>query len=71
MWNSLLPRIVTLGAIEVAVKKEKDGWKIYFPMYSGERRIIDTVTALRKNGSNFKNALQGVKDDVKNNPTTK
>jgi hypothetical protein len=75
--NSLLPAAVLAApAMTVAVKKESDGaYRIHFPVSSGsginERHVRDTVEYLRKNGSNFKNALTGLKNDVKNNPTTK
>jgi hypothetical protein len=70
--NSLLPRVAALGAIVVSLKKESDGfWRIQFSVQIGERKVANTVDYLRKNGGNFKNALQSVKNDVKNNPTTK
>lgn len=72
IMNSLLARVAALGPIQVSLKKESDGfWRIQFPVQIGERRLADTVAFVRKNGGNFKNALQGVKNDVKNNPTTK
>jgi hypothetical protein len=78
MWSSLLPYVVQVGMLEVTVKKESDGaWRIHIPVESGSsglgnhRHLRDTVDYLRKNGSNFKNALESVKNDVKNNPTTK
>jgi hypothetical protein len=71
-WNSLLPRITTFGPIQVTLKKESDGaWRIQIPVQIGNRQVKDTVDYLRKNGSNYKNALQSVKNEVKNNPTTK
>jgi hypothetical protein len=77
MWNSLLPYVVDARVpLQVTVKKESDGhWRIQIPTASGStlnyRHVRDTVDQLRKNGSNFKNALQGLKNDVKNEPQTK
>ena len=34
-------------------------------------KLSETVDYLRKSGSNYSNALTGLKNDVKNNPTTK
>jgi hypothetical protein len=77
MWNSLMPLAVDVRVpLQVTVKKEKDGfWRIQFPTSTGTtanaRHVRDSVDYLRKNGSNFKNALQGLKNDVKNEPQTK
>jgi hypothetical protein len=75
IWHSMLPNVV-LGVsptLSVTVTKEKDGWwRIQFPLStSADRRIQDTVDYLRKNGSNFKNAINGIKTDVKNDAPTK
>jgi len=78
-WNALLPfALDTRSAVplQVTVKKESNGtWLIHFPVSSGTtanaRHLRETVDFLRKNGSNFKNALQGLKNDVKNEPQTK
>jgi hypothetical protein len=75
--NSLMPQSVLTGPrMGVVVKKEKDGgWRIQIPVETGsglaQRHVRDTVEYLRKNGSNFKNALTGVKNDLKNSPATK
>jgi hypothetical protein len=72
IWNSLLPRVITNDPIDVALVQEKDGtWTIQIPVQSGERHLRHTVEYLRKNGSNFKNALNELKSDVKNSAPTK
>jgi hypothetical protein len=78
-WNCLLPFALDPRysvPLQVTVKKESDGhWRIQIPVSSGTslsaRHLRDTVDQLRKNGSNVKNALQGLKNDVKNEPQTK
>jgi len=74
IWHSLLPSIV-VGAnptLAVTVAKEKDGfWRIQVPVALGDRHVRDTVDYLRKNGSNFRNGLANLKNDVKNNAPTK
>jgi hypothetical protein len=78
-FNSLLPMALlppTPPQIQVTVKKEGDGaWRIHFPVETGSslnsRHMRETAEYLRKHGSNYKNAFTGLKNDVKNNPTTK
>ncbi len=75
IWHSMLPNVV-LGVthtLSVTVTKEKDGWwRIQIPLQtSSDRRVQDTVDYLRKNGSNYKNAINSIKTDVKNEPQTK
>lgn len=73
MLHSLLPWVTDHRVpLVVTVKKETDGtWRIYVPVGNSARHVRDTVEYLRKNGSNYKNALQGLKNDVKNEPQTK
>ena len=75
--HCLLPDVTDARApLQVTVKKESDGhWRIQIPVASGttynNRHLRDTVDYLRKNGSNFENGLQGLENDVKNEPQTK
>jgi hypothetical protein len=76
--NSLMPFSLSVASgMTVTVQKDKDGaYRIYIPVTTGtgsvtERHMRDNIEYLRKNGSNFKNALTGLKNDVKNNPVTK
>ncbi len=78
LLNSMLPQALITPRLKVKVKKESDGaWRIHIPVSTGssglgnERHMRDQADFLRKNGSNVKNALEGLKNDVKNNPTTK
>jgi hypothetical protein len=73
-YHSLLPDVVLdARPLQVTVKKETGGhWRIYFPTQGGtDRHVRDTVDYLRKNGTNYRNALKGLKNDVKNEPQTK
>ena len=74
--NSLVPQALITPQLAVVVKKEKDGgWRIQLPVETGTslnaRHMRDTVDYLRKNGSNFKNGLVSLKNDVKNDAPTK
>jgi hypothetical protein len=67
-----LPRVALARVLPVSLKQESDGaWRIVFPVQIADRHLRDTAEYLRKNGSNFRNALVSLKTDVKNNPTTK
>jgi hypothetical protein len=74
MHNTLLPlRLVPMAGIPVEVVADKDkSWKVVLPVeVVGGRHMRYPIESLLKNGSNFKNAIAEVKNDVKNNPTTK
>jgi hypothetical protein len=57
---------------QVELRKEGDGdkaqWKIYLPVTPDLRLCVDY---LAENGSNYVNAINRVKEDVKNDATTK
>jgi len=73
MWHALLP-IGTLipPPINVGLKDVGGGvWKIEIPVTAGDRHMRDTIEALRKNATNYRNALRDIKQNVKNNPAVK
>jgi hypothetical protein len=71
--NSLLPHSLAVQAyITVKVKKDSDGWwRIYLTDSAGKDRLRESADFVRKNGGNFKNALESLKTDVKNSAPTK
>lgn len=56
---------------EVVIKDTGEGWKVELPVSFGDRHLRDTVEALRKNATNYRNALRDVKNSIKNNPAVK
>jgi hypothetical protein len=73
MWHALLPVGTPVPpAMNVVVKDVGGGvWKIEMPFQAGDRHLRDTVEALRKNATNYRNALRDVKQNIKNNPAVK
>ncbi|MGL4551233.1 MAG: hypothetical protein ACRC33_08595 [Gemmataceae bacterium] len=73
MFHSLLPNGTAIPApITVAVKEVGGAWKIEIPVQLfADRHLRDTVEALRKNGTNYRNAIADVKNNIKNNPAVK
>ncbi len=70
---SLMPSN-SLTLVKVNLKQEAGAWKIVVPAEItgvGGRHVRDSVEALRKNATNYKNALNEIKTDIKNNPATK
>ena len=65
LFSSLLPGELT----QILLVKDASGyWKLNLPVTT---RLSLSVDELKKNGSNVRNALQEVRDEVKNNPVTK
>lgn len=72
MMHSLLPVGTAIPPMMTVIVKESNGvWKIELPIQAGERHLRDTVEALRKNATNYRNAIQDVKQNIKNNPAVK
>jgi hypothetical protein len=72
IYTSLLPIVVIELPWTVPLEKDAEGfWKVAFPVQIGDRHLRDTVEFLRKNGSNYRNALGNLKNDVKNDAPTK
>ena len=71
-YNALLPRVILGESLDVSLERGGDGsWTIQVPVSIKDRHLRDSTEYLRKNASNFRNALNGLKDDVKNSPPTK
>jgi len=70
MLNSLLPSAL-LSRLDVTVKNLDGVWKVELPVQIGERHMRECVEALRKNATNYRNALQNVKDKIKNDKAVK
>jgi hypothetical protein len=71
MLHSLMPTAL-LQRWTVTVKDTgAGGWKIEFPVQVGDRHLRDTVEALRKNATNYRNAMRDIKQSIKNNPAVK
>ena len=67
--NSLLPLDANNQLSQILLVKDASGyWKLNLPVTT---RLMSSVDELKKNGSNVRNALQEVRDEVKNNPVTK
>jgi hypothetical protein len=66
MMRTLVP-IPNLSEVEL-VKEDTGFWKIKWPVTPLLRVKVD---ALKNNATNYANALNQVRDEVKNNPTTK
>ena len=70
MLRSLCRSVPVTGVVEL--RKEGDGnngqWKIYLPVTPELRVCVDY---LHDNGSNYVNAINRVKEDLKNDATTK
>ncbi|HVS34438.1 MAG TPA: hypothetical protein VMS17_02585 [Gemmataceae bacterium] len=70
MFRSLFRSMPTDGRIEL--KREGDAdkpqWKLYLPVDSNLRQCVDY---LADNGSNYVNGINRVKEDLKNDATTK
>jgi hypothetical protein len=72
MLHSLLPTGTTLPAPMAVTLKETNGvWKIEMPVQFGDRHLRNCVEALRKNATNYRNALADIKNSIKNNPAVK
>lgn len=72
IYTSLLPIVINELTWTVPLAKDKDGfWRVEFPVQVNERHLRDTVEYLRKNGTNYRNALNNLKNDVKNDAPTK
>ena len=73
MWHALLPSGTLIPApITVEVKDVGGGvWKIVMPVQSLDRHMRDTIESLRKNATNYRNALRDIKQNIKNNPAVK
>ena len=68
----LMPTPHSWELTQVDVVKEKDGyWRVILPISSVRRHVRDCCNELEKNGSDYCNALDEVKGEVKNNPHTK
>src|SRR5262249_40940703 len=66
------PIVFNAWAGNVRLSKDKEGfWRVEFAVQVNERHLRDTVEYLRKNGSNYRNALANLKNDVKNDAPTK
>jgi hypothetical protein len=62
---------VTMLLVEVWQDKDKS-WKVVLPVeVNGGRHLRYPIEALLKNGSNFKNGLNELKNEVKRDPGTK
>ena len=48
--------------------KEGGFWKVNFPV---NPRLMTSVEYLKENGTNYRNGIEQVRDEVKNNPATK
>jgi len=70
LYHALLPSAL-LPPMQVTVKQTDGGWKVEIPVQIGDRHVRDTVEALRKNATNYRNALREIKQNLKNNATTK
>jgi hypothetical protein len=72
MLHSLLPTGTTLPSPMAVTVKETDGvWKIEMPVQFGDRHVRNCVESLRVNATNYRNALQDIKQSIKNNPAVK
>lgn len=72
MLHALLPTGTTLpSAMQVNLKQVNGVWKVELPAKFGDRHLRDTVEALRKNATNYRNALADIKNSIKNNPAVK
>ncbi len=76
MLHSLLPTGTAVPLNLVGTVKEENGvWKIELPAQSGAgltaRNMSDCVEALRKSGTNYRNALIDVKTKIKNDAEVK
>jgi hypothetical protein len=70
--NTLLPQVVRGLTLEATLERQPDGaWAINLPASVKERTLTDTTAYLRKNGSNYKNVLVDLKNQVKEGPPTK
>ena len=68
--NSLVPFDYTgtpINAIPL-IKDETGFWKVNLPVND---RLMVSVEYLKENGTNYRNAIEEVRDEVKNNPVTK
>ena len=68
--NALVPygySGVPINAIPL-IKDESGFWKVNFPV---NERLMDSVECLKEKGTNYRNGIQEVRDEVKNNPVTK
>jgi len=71
-WNMMLLAWVGVASKwTVPVKEEGGSYKIAFPTSAGQRSATDQFEFLRKNASNFRNALAELGRDVKTNAPTK
>ncbi len=61
------PLFRSVGA-QVELRREGNQWKIYLPVTPDLRLCVDY---LAENGSNYANAVDRVKEDLKNDATTK
>ncbi len=68
--NSLVPFDYSGTPINVIplIKDESGFWKVNFPV---NERLMVSVEYLKENGTNYRNAIREVRDEVKNNPVTK
>jgi hypothetical protein len=72
IYTSMLPRVASNIPLDVALKKGADGsWTVVLPVQVVERHMRDQIEYLRKNATNYRNALASLKTDVKNDPATK
>jgi len=72
IYTSLLPIVINELTWNVPLAKDKEGfWRVEFPVETPGRHLRDTVEYLRKNGTNYRNALGNLKNDVKNDAPTK
>lgn len=72
LMHSLLPTGTAIPvAMTVYLKKAGEGWKLELPIRSGDRHLRDCVETLRKNATNYRNAIQDIKNSIKNNPAVK
>lgn len=70
LLHSLMPTAI-LRRLDVTVRDTGAGWKIEWPVQIGDRHMRMTVEALRKNATNYRNAIRDVKQSIKNNPAVK
>jgi hypothetical protein len=67
--SSLVPLDSNGLLSQILLVKDASGyWKLSLPV---TERLRLSVDALKKNGTNYRNAIQVVRDEVKNNPVTK
>ena len=72
MLHALLPSGTALPSpMQVNLKQVNGVWKMAIPVQFGDRHVVSSVETLRKNATNFRNALADIKNSIKNNPAVK